>query len=112
MNETIDRLNALTVESTQTLLDGVYLAQKQNAELAQSWFKAFEANHQANRELVGRIVKQGQEIQNAWLAYTREAYQTFADRFVATAGTSLREASEQLDRAGRTANGAKTAAAK
>ena len=105
MNDMTERFVDLTVQTTQTFLDGVYLAQKQQAQIVKGWFDTFEANQQANRDLLGRFVRQGYETQTLWLQYTQDSFRRIGDRFVETAGAGLKEAGEQVDKAGR-ANGA------
>jgi hypothetical protein len=107
VNEMTERFADLTAQTTQTFLDGVYLAQRQQAQIVKSWFETVEANQPAHRDLVGRFVQHGYEMQNLWLRYSQDSFRRISDRFVETAGAGLKEAGEQLDKAGKqAANGA------
>jgi hypothetical protein len=109
MNDITTRINDLVIESTQTALDGAYLAQRQNAQLLQSWYQAFEGNQQASRDIVGRLIKQGQEGRALWLQWVQASYRATAENFAHTAESQLREASEQISTVTRQApNSTKT----
>ena len=108
MKDVNTRFNHLVVESAQTVLDGAYLAQRQNAQLFQSWYGAIEGNHQASRDIVGKLFKQGQEVQNLWLQYWQDSFQEGAEVIARTTEAQFRELSEQVAQVTRTAaNGAK-----
>ncbi|HLJ68113.1 MAG TPA: hypothetical protein VKX16_12200 [Chloroflexota bacterium] len=107
MNDVTERLNTLTIETTQTLIDSAYAAQKQNAELFQTWYEAVEKTQKTNRDLAVKLMKQSQELQDLWLKAFRESVRTTTNNFVKVADT-------QLDTVNRQVNGVKreTAAAK
>jgi hypothetical protein len=108
MTTTANRLNDLTIESTETALDAANLVQRQNATLAQSWLTTLEANQQSGRELVRKSIKQTQEAQNLWLQHVQETFRATTDSVARAAGSQLREMSEHLDSArGQTKNGTK-----
>jgi len=113
MKDITTRFNDLVVETAQTSLDGAYLVQRQNAQLVQSWYHAFETNQQASRDIVGKLFKQGQEVQNLWFRFVQESFRTSAENFARTAESQLREMSEQVATVSRqAANGAPKAEAK
>jgi hypothetical protein len=94
-----DRYNSLTAETAQAFVDGAYLAQRQNAHLVQSWFQAVEANQQASRELVGRLIKHGQEARSLWYEILQESVRATTDLFVRAADTAtegVHKVSEQV----------------
>jgi len=103
MKDITNRLNDLVVETAQTTLDGAYLAQRQNAQLVQSWYHAFEANQQASRDIVGKLFKQGQEAQNLWFRFAQESFRTTAENVARTSESQLREMSEHVATASRQA---------
>ena len=107
MNEATQRLNTLAIESTQTMIDAAHAAQKQNAQLFQSWYETLEKTQHSNRQLAVTLLKQGQEMQQLWFEVFRESLRTATD-------TAVKTADAQMDRMARQANGAKreTAAAK
>lgn len=101
-----DRINDLAVETTQTLLDSAYLAQKQNAQLVNSWLSVLEANHKETRNLVAQLMRQTQEAQSLWVRYTQDAFRTNVETFTRTTQAQMKEFSENLETAAHQANSA------
>lgn len=104
MNDVTDRINKLTVESTQTMLDSVYLAQRQNAALAQSYFSALEANQKTSRDLMGKAMTQAQEAQELWFQLARESYRNGVDTFTSMASFGAKQAADSVESVAKSVN--------
>jgi hypothetical protein len=96
---TIDRINDLTVETTQTWLDGVNHLQRQNAQLFQTWLSNVESAQQTNRELATRLVKQNQQVQALWLQLFQETVRNGLDTFAQATRTQAQNVAETLTKA-------------
>jgi len=101
---TFDRINDLTVESTNTLVDGLFQTQAQSVTLAQAVLNTLVQNQQTNQALATAVVRQAQEAQKLWLQLAQESARTAGDTFAQATRA-------QADRAGETVNnvGAETA---
>jgi hypothetical protein len=102
----IDKLNTLTLETTQALWDSADLARKQNSEFVQQWLGAFEANQAASRELSNKLFAHAQEAQKLWLKLAQETYHANLDVFTKLAQGQIKEATERVQTFARQANGA------
>jgi hypothetical protein len=94
-----DRYNTFTAETAQAFLDSAFLVQRQNAQFVQSWFGVVEANQQVSRDLVGRLVKNGQEARSLWYDLWQEGFRNTTDLFVKAADTAtenVHKASQQV----------------
>jgi hypothetical protein len=94
-----DRYNTLTAETAQAFLDSAYLVQRQNAQFVQNWFGVIESNQQVSRELVGRLVKNGQEARSLWFDFLQDSVRNTTDLFVKAADTAsegVHKASQQV----------------
>ncbi|GAC1320250.1 MAG: hypothetical protein NVS2B16_08410 [Chloroflexota bacterium] len=76
-----NRMNDLALESTQTLIDAAYLAQRQSAQLIQAWLNTLDANQQQSRDVAGKLLQQSQEAQKLLQEYVRDTVRTNADAF-------------------------------
>jgi hypothetical protein len=77
----VDQMNRLVAESTQTLVDAAYLAQRQSAELLQAWLNTLGSNQQAQREIAAKLVQQSQEAQKLLQQFVRETAQANVESF-------------------------------
>lgn len=107
-----DRLTTLTVESTQTFMDGWFLIQRQNAQIVQNVFSAIEGNQKPVRELTGQFLRQTQEAQQLWLDYTRDAFRNTVDTVTHSARAQMEQVGQGFEKVNREVkNGAKKAEA-
>jgi hypothetical protein len=76
---TTDRLNRLAMESTQTLIDAAYLAQRQSADLLRAWLNSLDATQQQQRDIATKLVEQTQEAQHLLRDFVRESTRASLD---------------------------------
>jgi hypothetical protein len=95
MQDVIERVTALGVESTGTFMRSSTAAQQQSAELVQSWFRALDANQQVSQEITLRLVQQFSEASATWQRFLLSAAQT-VDPF--TTLSRLRQLQDCVDR--------------
>jgi hypothetical protein len=98
---TIDRVNSLLRESTETAFDTAALVQRQNLQLLQTWANALETNQQTFRGLTLRAIGQIQEAQRLWVDLAQESIKTGVETATNAAETGIKEASEQFEKASR-----------
>jgi hypothetical protein len=96
---TIDRINDLTVETTQTWFEAVNNLQRQNAQLFQTWLTNLESAQQTNREYATRFVKQAQQGQALWLQLYQETVRNGLDTFAQATRTQAQNVAETLTKA-------------
>lgn len=94
---TFDRMNDLTVESTNTLVDGLFQMQAQSVALAQSVLNTVVQNQQTNRDLTHTMIQQTQEAQKLWYQLAQESARAATDAFA-------QASRQQVDRATETMN--------
>jgi len=95
----VNQMSTLAVESTQTLVDAAYLAQRQSAELIQAWLNTLNTNQQAQREIAARLVQQAQEAQTLLQQYVRESVRGSADTMTRATQAGLNQAGEAFNTA-------------
>ena len=100
---TIDRINTLVRESTETALDSAALVQRQNAELVQSWLGASEAGQKAARDLTLQGLKQTQEAQSLWVELVQESVNVGVDNVSGFDQNGLKETARPVRPEGKTA---------
>ncbi|MBV9280903.1 MAG: hypothetical protein JOZ41_12545 [Chloroflexi bacterium] len=100
----VDRMSNLAVESTQTLVDAAYLAQRQSAQLLQAWLNTLDTNQKQQREIATRLVQQAQEAQQLLQQYAQESFRSTVDTFARSAQTGFQQASSNLNSAAQQAN--------
>lgn len=108
-NETetvVNQMGNLAVESTQTLVDAAYLAQRQSAQLIQAWLSTLDANQKAQRDIATRLVQQSQEAQNLLQQYVRESVRSSADTFARATQAGINQATENFNAAAQQASSA------
>jgi hypothetical protein len=108
----VDRFNSLAVESTQTLVDAAYLAQRQSAQLLQAWLNTLDASQKSQREIATTLVKQAQEAQRLLQQYVRDSLQSNVETFTKTTQAQFKQAAnnfntvtEQVNAAGKRTEG-------
>jgi methyl-accepting chemotaxis protein len=97
MQNAIERMTTLGVESTSTFVDSTTLAQRQSAQFMQSWLKVLDANQQVSREIVTRLVQQSIEAGSAWQRFVLGTAQTFDPFATVSRLRQLQETVERLD---------------
>lgn len=97
----MERSSDLAIESAQSLVDSAYLAQRQALQLNQAVLNTIEANHQATRDLAGKLVRQTLEGQGLWWQFVRESFLTTADFYARATRSALDEANRDLTTASR-----------
>ena len=102
----VNQMNDLAVQSTQTLVDAAYLAQRQSAELIQAWLNTLDSNQKAQRDIATRLVKQSQEAQNLLQEYVRESVRSSADTMTNPTQAGLQQATESFNAAAQGASSA------
>ena len=75
----VDRISALTEESTTLAFDTAAFAQQQNVQLAKAWLDATVAGQKTMKDLTLRALKQTQQAQSLWLDLVEESVQTGID---------------------------------
>ena len=95
--QVVNRMNDLAVETTQTLVDAAYLAQKQSAQLLQAWLGTLDSSQQAQRDVASRLVKQAQEAQNLLQQFVQQTFQANFDTLNRTAQSGFRQASDTMN---------------
>lgn len=98
---TIDRINTLVRESTETAFETAAFVQRQNAQLFQTWLNNVETSQSTMRDLTLRAIGQVQEAQRLWFEVAQENIRTGVENARDLTETQLKEASEQFDKASR-----------
>lgn len=75
---TINRMNDLAVETTNTVVEGALLAQRQGVAVAQSVLNNLQQNQEANRTIATTMIKQAQEAQQLWAELAQESVRTMS----------------------------------
>ncbi|GAC1332843.1 MAG: hypothetical protein NVSMB22_25050 [Chloroflexota bacterium] len=101
---TIDRINDLTIESTNTLLDAVLQAQSQSVTVAQSIVSTLEQNQKANRNLITSMFRQAQEAQKLWIQLAQESTRTTTETFTRLGREQVSRATETFSNAAAETN--------
>ncbi|MGI8825336.1 MAG: hypothetical protein ACR2JC_06800 [Chloroflexota bacterium] len=94
---TIDRMNDLAIESTNSIIDTVVLAQKQGVTIAQSMLSVVEQNHEANHNLATTIARQTQEAQNLWMQLARESMRNATSVFAQVSEAQVNRVNETVN---------------
>ncbi len=93
----VDRMNTLAVESTQTLVDAAYLAQRQSAQLLQAWLNTLDESQKAQREIAATLVKQAQDAQSLLQEFVRESIQSNVETFTKTTQAQFKEVANSFN---------------
>jgi polyhydroxyalkanoate synthesis regulator phasin len=109
---TVDRLNTLVRQQTETAFETAAFVQRQNAELFQNWLTIVEANQKAARDFALQTVQRAQEAQSLWVEIVQESFDTGIDNVTTFAQNGMKETSEQVEKVTRQAKADKAEATK
>ncbi len=94
-----DRMTNLAAESTQTLIDAAYLAERQSAQLLEAWLNTLDASQQQQREIAAKLVRQAQEAQQLLQQYVQESFRAGIEAFTQTTQTGFQQARQNVSAA-------------
>lgn len=104
-DDTLNRMNKLASDTTQTLVDAAYLAQRQTADLVQAWLNTLDQTQQQQREIATRLVQQAQEAQTLLGQFVQDSARAGTQAFTSAAQTGADTATESMNRARQAGQG-------
>ncbi len=85
--DVVNQMDTLAQQTTQTLVDAAYLAQRQTAELVQAWLNTLDQNQQQQRDIATQLMQQAQEGQRLLRQFVQETARSSTEAFKNAAQT-------------------------